>query len=197
MLPLRPLGLAVLLASIGAQTPIPRAPTDNTPRLQNNMWTIERALRVPPRFNIRSEDGRDVYVVNQKAISVGYQLSFQDRDGHELASIKQKVMAWGPTYEIFRDTVMAAVVKKKLAIGPCRFTVDVPGPDDLEASANLTDREYTFTRSGRVVAKLSKEWVSMTAKSHVDITPGEDEVLILATATLLDKACHPDDGDRK
>ena len=38
-------------------------------------------------------------------------LSFQDLDGHELAFIKQRVLSLGKTYEIVRNSEIAAVVK--------------------------------------------------------------------------------------
>ena len=111
-------------------------------------------------FVIKDESGRDVYFVDGKAFSIGDQLSFQDMEGHELAFIKQKLLSWGKTYEIVRGGQVAAVVKKALfAPFHHRFTVDVPGPDDLDAE-------------------------------------GEDPVLILASAVVVDQACHPDDGKR-
>lgn len=104
-------------------------------------------------FHIRNEEGRDVYFVAGKALSFGDHLSFQDLGGRELASIDQKLLAWGPTYELRRDGECVAVVKKELfTFLRCRFAVDVPGPDDLEAVGDFTDHEYEFRRGDRVVA---------------------------------------------
>lgn len=148
-------------------------------------------------FTIKDETGRDIYVVDGRAISIGDKLSFQDLDGHELAFIKQRILAWGKTYEIVRDGEVAAVVKKHLfALIHHRFTVDVPGPDDLEAQGNFLDHEYTFTRGDRTVATVSKRWFSFTDTYGVDVTNGEDPVLILASAVVVDLACHPDDNER-
>lgn len=148
-------------------------------------------------FTIKDETGRDIYVVDGRAISIGDKLSFQDLDGNELAFIKQRILAWGKTYEIVRDGEVAAVVKKHLfALIHHRFTVDVPGPDDLEAQGNFLDHEYTFTRGDRTVATVSKRWFSFTDTYGVDVTNGEDPVLILASAVVVDLACHPDDNER-
>ena len=148
-------------------------------------------------FYIKDENDRDVYFVDGKAFSFGDQLSFQDLEGHELAFIKQRVLAWGKTYEIVRDGAIAAVVKKEMfALLHHRFTVDVPGPDDLEAEGDFLDHEYAFQRGGRVVATVSKRWFSWTDTYGVEIADGEDQVLILASAVVVDQACHPDDGKR-
>src|SRR3954453_13466296 len=89
-------------------------------------------------FSIRAEAGRDVFLVDGKALSFGDQLTFRNPEGNELAFIRQKLMSWGPTYEIYRDGELAAVVKKELfTFFRCKFTVDVAGPDDLQASGNF------------------------------------------------------------
>ena len=88
----------------------------------------------------------------------------------------------------------AAVVKKELfTLFKCRFTVDVPGPDDLEAQGDFLDHEYEFMRDGHTVASVSKRWFSITDTYGVDIADGEDPVLILASAVVVDMACHPDE----
>ena len=153
----------------------------------------EKMLAFGDDFTIQDESGRDVYFVDGKAFSFGDQLSFQDMQGNELAYIKQKVFAWGKTYEVFRTGTLAAVVKKEMfTLFKCRFTVDVPGPDDLEAHGDFLDHEYEFTRGGRTVAAVSKRWFSWTDTYGVEVVQGEDPVLILASAIVVDQACHPD-----
>ena len=148
-------------------------------------------------FYIKDENERDVYFVDGKALSFGDQLSFQDLEKHELAYIKQQVFSWSKTYEIYRAGSLAAVVKKELfALFHHRFTVDVPGPDDLEAEGDFMDHEYEFKRGDRVVATVSKRWFSWTDTYGIDIDDNEDQVLILASAVVVDQACHPDDGKR-
>lgn len=146
-------------------------------------------------FFIKDEQGRDVFFVDGKAFSFGDKLSFQDTTGNELAFIAQKLLAWGPTYEVYQGSHLAAVVKKAIfTLFHCRFTVDVPGPDDLEATGDFIDHEYQFTRGGRTVANVSKQWFALTDTYGVEIAEGEDDVLILASTTVIDMVCH---GDRR
>lgn len=144
-------------------------------------------------FVIKDEEGNDAYFVDGKAFSLGKQLSFQDMSGRELAFIKQKLLAWGPTYEIYRDGQLAALVKKELfTFFHCTFTVDVPGPDDLTADGEFTDHEYTLSRGGREIATVSKQWFTFTDTYGVEVAEGEDPVLVLASTVVIDMACHPD-----
>ncbi len=146
-------------------------------------------------FAIKNEAGEDVFFVDGRAFSIGEKLSFQDMQRNELAFIRQRLLSWGPTYEITRDGAIAAVVKKHLfTLFRCKFTVDVPGPDDLEAQGSFLDMEYTFTRGDQPVAEVSKRWFAWADTYGVDIRPGEDDVLILASTVVIDMVCH---GDRK
>ncbi len=98
-------------------------------------------------FHIEGGAGRNVFFVDGKAFTLGQKLSFQDFDGNELAFIQQKLLSWGPTYEITRSGELVAIVKKKLfTFMRCKFTVDVPWPDDLESEGNLLGYEVWTKR---------------------------------------------------
>jgi uncharacterized protein YxjI len=146
-------------------------------------------------FYIRDESGRDVYFVDGKVFSIGDKLSFKDMRGNELAFIRQKLLTLRASYEIYREGRLYATVKKELfTFLRCQFYVDIPGPDDLEATGNLFEHEYTFRRHASEVASVSKRWFSMTDSYGVDIAQGEDDVLILASTVVIDMACHQDQG---
>jgi uncharacterized protein YxjI len=142
-------------------------------------------------FTIKDQNDRDVFFVDGKAFSFGKKLSFQDMEGNELVFIRQKLLSWGPTYELYRDGVVAAVVKKELfTFFSCRFEVDVPGPDDLTAEGDFMHHEYTFKRGDSVVATVSKEWFTFADTYGADVYDNEDAVLILASTVVIDMACH-------
>jgi len=147
-------------------------------------------------FIIRDSEGRDAFFVDGRAFSWGDKLSFQDMQRKELAFIRQKLLSWGPTYEIEREGRQVAVVKKKLfTLLRCRFTVDMPGPDDLEAHGSFLDHEYAFERHDQVVAQVSKKWFSWTDTYGVDVNADEDPVVILASTVVIDLICHQDSKD--
>lgn len=144
-------------------------------------------------YVIKDEYGQDVFQVQGKVFTLGRQLSFLDMAGNELAFIKQRLLSFGPTYEIYHDGNLSAVVTKELfTFFNCRFTVDVPGPDDLEAEGNFTDHEYTFTRQQVGVAQVSMQWFSWSDTYGVEVVDGEDPLLILASTVVIDQVCHED-----
>jgi uncharacterized protein YxjI len=157
----------------------------------------QKLLSLADGFTIKDENDQDAFVVKGKLFSFGDKLSFQDPAGNELVFIDQRLLNWGPTYELWRGADLLAVVKRQLfSFIHHRFTVDVPGPDDLEAEGDFLDHEYTFTRGGSIVATVSKKWFSWTDTYGIEIADGEDAVLILASAVVVDMVCHGDNKRR-
>jgi uncharacterized protein YxjI len=62
----------------------------------------QKLFRWGDDFTIKTQVVRDVFFVYGKGFSIGAKLSFQDMQGKELAFIRQKLLAWGPTHEIHR-----------------------------------------------------------------------------------------------
>jgi uncharacterized protein YxjI len=151
----------------------------------------EKLFSLAGRYVVRDEAGQERYQVVGKMLSVGDKLSFQDAAGTELATIKQKMLSLAPAYQIVRDGKVVAVVKQHLInLLSLRFTVDVPGPDDLEAAGDLLGREYVFRRHEQVVATVSRRWFSLSDTYGVEVSDGEDEVLVLASAVVIDRLLH-------
>ncbi|MCP3904491.1 MAG: hypothetical protein GY715_12760 [Planctomycetes bacterium] len=147
-------------------------------------------------FAIQDAAGRDVFLVDGRAFSLGAKLSFQDMNGDELAYIEQKLLSWGPTYEVYREGRLAAVIKKALfTFFKCEFTIDVPGPNDPVAEGDFMHHEYTFRRGRDVIAAVSKRWFTWADTYGVDIAPDEDDILLLASTVVIDMACHSGDKD--
>ncbi|HMI46109.1 MAG TPA: LURP-one-related family protein [Gemmatimonadaceae bacterium] len=157
----------------------------------------QKLLSLADNFTIKNEQEQDVFLVKGKVFSFGDKLSFQDLAGNELVFIDQRLLNWSPTYELWKGGELLAVVKRELfSFIHHRFTVDVPGPNDLEAEGDFLDHEYTISRGGSVVATVSKRWFSWADTYGIEIADGEDDVLVLATAVVVDMVCH-DDSKRR
>jgi uncharacterized protein YxjI len=157
----------------------------------------QKLLSLADNFTIKDEQERDVFRVRGKVFRFGDKLSFQNLAGTELVYIEQRILNWSPTYELWREAELLAVVKRALFSFLHRFTVRVPGANDLEAEGDFLDHEYTITRRDRVVATVSKRWFSWADTYGIEIADGEDDVLVLATAVivgLVARSGHNDAG---
>src|SRR5205823_4700629 len=117
----------------------------------------ERFFRLGEDSDITDEQGQPVYHVDGKVLTLHDTLIVRDRAGTELARVQRQLVALRPTYHITRQGQEVAEVRKKL-LSPFvdRFTVDIPGPDDLSMTGDLFEHEYTITRGDQVVATVSK-----------------------------------------
>jgi uncharacterized protein YxjI len=149
----------------------------------------EKFFRLGEDSRIMNEAGQPVFEVDGKVLSLHSRLIVRDMRGNEVVNVHRRLMAIRPTYEITRDGQELAEVRKHL-ISPFvdRFTIDIPGPDDMHITGSLFEYEYTITRADQVVATVSKRWFSIRDTYGVDIAPGQDDVLILACVLALDLA---------
>lgn len=147
-------------------------------------------------YTIKDDDGNERFFVDGRAFSLGDKLSFEDMQGNTLAMIRQRLITIGKTYEIDRNGRTTVIHKHLFTLFSCKFSIDLPGPNDWEAKGNLTDHEYDFTDSrGSTIATVSKRWLTIRDTYGVDVAAGQDDVLILASAIVIDLCCHGDKND--
>ena len=147
----------------------------------------EKSLSFGQDSIIKNEAGQPVFDVDGKALSLTNTLIVSDMEGNKVVTIKQKIPAISPTYEITREGQEPSKVQKNL-ISPFvdRFTVDIPSPEDLQIKGSMADHEYTITLGDQVIATVSKGWFEELETYGVDIVPNQDDVLILACVLVLD-----------
>jgi uncharacterized protein YxjI len=149
----------------------------------------EKLFHLGKDSTIMNEAGQPVLEVDGKVFSLHNRLIVRDMYGNEVANIHRRLIALRPTYEITRGGQELAEVRKRL-ISPFvdRFIIDIPGPDDLEITGSIFEHEFTIKQGGYVVATASKRWFSLRETYGVDIAPGQDDVLILASVLALELA---------
>ena len=151
----------------------------------------QKLLAFGDDYVVVDDRGRERFLVDGKVFTLRDTLAIEDPAGRELARITRRILAWGPTYEIERGGAVVAIVKKELfTFFHCRFTVDVPGPDDLEAKGDFFEYEYEIQRGGEVVASVSKRFFALRDTYGIELGDEEDAVLLLAAAVVIDQCCH-------
>ena len=149
----------------------------------------ERFFRLGEDSDITDESGRAVLHVDGKVLTLRDRLVLRDPAGREVAQVHRKLIALRPIYEIAVGGREVAEVRKHF-FTPFRdrFTIDIPGPEDLEMTGNLLDHEFTIRRGDQTVATVSKRWFTLRDTYGVEVAEGEDELLILASVLALDLA---------
>ncbi|MBM2622715.1 LURP-one-related family protein [Actinoplanes sp. LDG1-06] len=158
------------------------------------MYVIrERFFSIGDDFDVMDEHGTKVFHVDGKVLSVRDKVVIEDPSGQEVATLHRHLVSLRPTYEIRIGGEKAAEVRKKL-FTPFRekFTIDVPGPDDLEMKGDLLDHEYVIERGGEEVASVSKKWLTIRDTYAVQVAAGVEPLLIIGAVLALDLALERD-----
>lgn len=155
-------------------------------QLKEKIWSFRDS------YTIRDKRENAVFYVKGKVFSWGDKLSFQDSTGKEVLYISQKLFSLKPRYKICKDGEMIAEAIKEWTWFKKKFTLNVPGPNDYTIRGSFWEHEFEFERQGKVVARVSKSYFSLSDSYGVDILDGEDDAAILATVVVIDLILHED-----
>jgi uncharacterized protein YxjI len=151
----------------------------------------EKLFSIGDDFWIDTDDDRHAFKVNGKALRLRSTFVLESPAGDELFKIQEKKLRVRDTMELERDGETVATIKKAL-ISPLRdrFTIHMGDGGELHAKGNIVDHEYKIERDGDKVAEISKRWFRVRDTYGIDVSPGEDDALILAAAVCIDEMAH-------
>jgi uncharacterized protein YxjI len=154
------------------------------------MYVIrERMFRLGEDSDVTDQAGQPVLQVDGKVLSLRRRLVLTDPAGREAGQVRRKLAALRPACRVTLGGKDVAEVRRHL-LTPFgeRFTIDLRGGGGMEIDGDLPGHEFTIRRDGQSVAAISRRWLSVTGSYAVDVAPGEDDVLILASVLALDLA---------
>jgi uncharacterized protein YxjI len=165
--------------------------------LQADTWARfrlrRRLLSVDEDFWIENDRGEPVYKVDGKVLRIRETFELQDAGGSALATVEAKLIAIRPTMTIERNGARLATVHKALfTLLRQHFSIEVEGGATLEAQGDILNHEYEITAGGQVVATISKRWFTLRETYGIAIAPGQDAVLLLASAVCIDEMSERD-----
>jgi len=114
--------------------------------------------------------------------------------GNELCKIQERMLRARDSMEIEDPAGNRMALVSKAMITPLRerWSIKVEKGGDLEAHGNIVDHEYTIERDGQRVAEISKRWFRVRDTYGVEVAPGENDILILATVAVIATMAHPE-----
>src|SRR5262249_30478326 len=140
----------------------------------------EKMFSIGDDYWIENDAGEKTLKVNGKALRVRDTLVLESPSGEELFTIQERKLNVRDKMAIERGGKTVATIKKAL-VSPLRdrYSIEVEDGPDLEAKGNIVDHEYKFERDGDKVAEVSKRWFRMRDTYGIEISPGQDDALIL------------------
>ena len=163
-----------------------------SPQAAENRYQMkEKLVAIGQDSTIENVQGQRAFYVDGKSLRARDTLILKDAHGEEVCSIQEKVLHVKDTMAIHCRNGMEATVKKAM-VAPLRerYTIDIQGAGDLAVQGNITDHEYTIERGGQKMAEISKRWFRVRDTYGVEVEPGADDALILASAAAIDIMSH-------
>jgi uncharacterized protein YxjI len=153
----------------------------------------QKMVSIGDDFWIENEAGQKAFKVDGKALRVRQTLIFEDAHGAPLARIQERMLRVKDSMEIEDPNGQRLAMVKKALITPVRerWTVKIGDGPDLDVQGNIVDHEYTIGDGPHKVAEVSKKWFRLRDTYGVAVEPGQNDVLILAVAVVIDEMAHP------
>lgn len=151
----------------------------------------QKLLAFGDDFSAFDEAGKLAYFFDGKVFAFGKKIVIQSGSGKELGVIRRKLFAFRPTFIVRKDRGVVATIYKKLFSFRKGFFIDVPGPDDITVTGEVFEHNYSFVKNGREIAKVVKQWFKGQDTYSVDLSSGDDPLLVLSAVVIIDILCHP------
>ena len=153
----------------------------------------QRMISIGDDYVIENDRGERVFRLDGKALRIRKTILFDDMDGRELCKIQERMLHLRDSMEIEGPDGNRIAMIHKAMITPLRerWIAKLEDGPDLHVQGNIVDHEYTIERDGTKIAEVSKRWFRARDTYGVEVAPGQDDVLILATAAVIDTMAHP------
>lgn len=151
-------------------------------KLQKELFSLDED------FWVENEKGEQVYKADSQATTLRETFVLANKDGEELLAIEAKLLAARPTMQLKRQgKVFATVSKKLLSLLHQHYTIQVEGGATFEAEGKISKHEYEVRSNDAVVAQISKEWFAVRDSYGVAVAPGQDDLLMIASAIAIEE----------
>ena len=157
----------------------------------------QRMISIGDDYEIENDQGDHVFKLDGKALRIRKTILFKDMDGRELCKIQERMLHLRDSMEIEGPDGNRLAIVKKAMIAPLRerWTAKMEEGPDLHVQGNIVDHEYTVEGDGTKVAEVSKRWFRARDTYGVEVAPGQDDVLFLAIAAVIDTMADPGGGN--
>ena len=152
----------------------------------------QRLVSIGDDYWVEDDRGERVYKIDGKALRLRKTLKFEDAGGQELLKIQERALRVRDTMEIEDPDGHTVATVKKALVSPLRdrWSVNVADGPDLDVKGNIVDHEYRIEDGRTTAAEVSKKWFRVADTYGVEVAPGQNPVLILAIAAVLDTMAH-------
>lgn len=134
-------------------------------------------------YDIYYEDGSTAYVVKGQ-LSWGHCLKIFDPTGYELGAVKERVLTWMPTFDLYLGDRQVGSMHREWSFWKPRYHFDFNG---WQVQGDILEWNYTILGpQGDVVAVIAKEVWNWTDTYVIDLAFPDDALCVLMFVLAVD-----------
>ena len=134
-------------------------------------------------YDIYNEAGDTAYIVKGQ-LSWGHCLKIFDAAGNEVGMVKQRVLSWMPTFEMYLQGQYPGRIKREFTFLRPRYAIDCNG---WQVEGNFFEWDYVIRNAaGQEVATVTKELLNRTDTYSIDVQDPRDGLCALMLVLAID-----------
>jgi uncharacterized protein YxjI len=134
-------------------------------------------------FWIKNEKEKECFFVDIKRLSMGLQFEIL-KNNNALYSVKQKVLSFMGSYEIFENGDTISQVSQKLTLSKDKLKIDGKY-GDIKITGDMFHFNYSIVKDDKVIGRVTRRLVEFKEEYAVNIN-FEDEAFILTLVIIID-----------
>ena len=155
------------------------------------LYLQQKLFSIRSRSTLYDAAGNPCYYSEAPMASIGTKLFIKDLQDRELATIRQKIFSFLPTYFIEVNGEIVATVVKKFTLFRHEYVIDGIG---WTVHGDMFDHDYEIYDGDRLIACVSKEWFTLGDAYAIDISPEAPVVTALAVVLVIDACLDAQDN---
>jgi uncharacterized protein YxjI len=173
----------------GAQPATQPGTSPQAPAGVNRYLMRQRIFALGQDFDIKNTSGQPVFKIHGKVRIIKEALSFYDMQGKLIYKLDERLIRIRESFDILKSDGSLAAKVHNAIFDPLRerFTIEIPGGENMLTVGKVIWAQYDIQRAGKLVARISKQFSWIGRDQYVvDILPGEDDCLVLAVTVVID-----------
>ncbi|MFE4856186.1 LURP-one-related/scramblase family protein [Streptomyces sp. NPDC056670] len=157
----------------------------------------DKIFAIGDDYWIETEDGRQAFLADGKALRLRDTLELKDPAGRVLITLREKMFSLRDAMTIERDDqTLATVRRKRLSLLRNHYRVRLVEGTELDVTGRILDREFTIEYDGELLAHVSRKWFRVRETYAVNVVREDaDAALMIAVVICVIRMDEKDRDD--
>ncbi|MCT9092688.1 LURP-one-related family protein [Streptomyces sp. ASQP_92] len=156
----------------------------------------DKIFAIGDDYWIETEDGRQAFLADGKALRLRDTLELKDPSGRVLITLRKKMFSLRDAMTIERgDQPLATVRRKRLSLLRNHYRVSLVEGTELDVTGKILDREFTVEYDGELLAHVSRKWFRVRETYAVNVVREEADAALMIGVVICVIRMDEDERD--